>query len=135
MFMKRIICVLFAFCSSLNKIISVHITKDFRAVECADLCTSHRIENRDFYSFGTMACAWHRQVRRASLAAANHTPPKSKQRNDRKTKSKARRSGAVPAEPLGDRLPLLPPHMAFFHWFLPFIAPLEFALFRSAMVA
>ena len=30
---------------------------------------------------------------------------------------KARRRGAVPAEPLGDRLPLLPPRMAFFHWF------------------
>ena len=47
--------------------------------------------------------------------------------NDRKTKPKARRRGAVPAEPLGDRLPLFPPRMAFFHWFLPFIAPLEFA--------
>ena len=37
--------------------------------------------------------------------------------NDRKTKAKARRRGAVPADPLGDRLPLLPPRMAFFHWF------------------
>ena len=34
-------------------------------------------------------------------AAAKHTPRKSKQRNDWKTKTKARRSGAVPAEPLG----------------------------------
>ena len=41
--------------------------------------------NFDFYHFGTMACAWHRQVRLASLAAAKHTPQKSKQRNDRKT--------------------------------------------------
>ena len=47
-----------------------------------------------------VACAWHRQVRLASLAAAKHTPQKSKQRNDRKTKPKARRRGAVPAEPL-----------------------------------
>lgn len=31
-------------------------------------------------------------------AAAKHTPRKSKQRNDRKTKPKARRRGAVPAE-------------------------------------
>jgi len=31
----------------------------------------------------------------------------------------------------GDRLPLFPPRNAFFHWFLSFIAPLEFALFRS----
>ena len=53
-----------------------------------------------------MACAWHRQVRLASLAAAKHTPRKSKQRNDRKTKPKARRRVAVPANPLGDRLPL-----------------------------
>ena len=30
---------------------------------------------------------------------------------------KARRRGAVPADPLGDRLPLLQPHNAFFHWF------------------
>ena len=77
--------------------------------------------------FGTVACAWHRQVRLAALAAAKHTPRKSKQRNDRKTKPKARRRGAVPAEPLWDRLPLSPPRNAFFHWFLPFIAPLEFA--------
>ena len=33
-------------------------------------------------------------------AAAKHTPRKSKQRNDRKTKPKARRRVAVPAEPL-----------------------------------
>ena len=39
-------------------------------------------------------------------AAAKHTPRKSKQRNDRKTKPKARRRVAVPANPLGDRLPL-----------------------------
>ena len=49
-------------------------------------------------------------------------------------KPKARRRGAVPAEPLGDRLPLFPPRMAFFHWFLPFITPLDL-LSRSAMVA
>ena len=30
---------------------------------------------------------------------------------------KARRRGAVPANPLGDRLPLFPPRTAFFHWF------------------
>ena len=47
-----------------------------------------------------MACAWHRQVRLAALAAAKHTQQKSKQRNDRKTKPKARRRGAVPANPL-----------------------------------
>jgi len=44
-----------------------------------------------------------------------------------KPNRKARRSGAVPAEPLGDRLPLFPPRMAFYSWFLPFIVPLEFA--------
>ena len=46
-------------------------------------------------------------------AAAKHTPQKSKQRNDRKTKPKARRCGAVPAEPLRRRLPLFPPRNAF----------------------
>ena len=46
-------------------------------------------------------------------AAAKHTPRKSKQKNDRKTKPKARRRGAVPANPLGDRLPLFPPRNAF----------------------
>ena len=28
---------------------------------------------KQFYAFGTMACAWHRQVRLAALAAAKHT--------------------------------------------------------------
>ena len=74
-----------------------------------------------------MACAWHRRVRRAKPAAAKHTPRKSKQKNDWKTKPKARRRGAVPADPLGDRLPPFPPRMAFYHWFLPFIVPLNFA--------
>ncbi len=69
-------------------------------------------------------------------AAAKHTPQKTKQRNDRKTKSKARRRGAVPANPLGDRLPLLPPRMAFFHWFYScsmYLLNLRF--FGQAMVA
>ena len=82
-----------------------------------------------------MACAWHRQVRLAALAAAKHTPRKSKQSNDRKTKPKARRRGAVPANPLGDRLPLFPPRMAFFHWFYSHSMYLLNLLFRSAMVA
>ena len=64
-------------------------------------------------------------------AAAKHTPRKRQQEQHGKPNRKARRRGAVPANPLGDRLPLFPPRMAFFHWFLPFIAPLEFALFRS----
>ena len=74
-----------------------------------------------------MACARHRQVRLASLAAAKHTP-----RNGNKNNAEnqtERRGGAEPS-PLnrfGDRLPLFPPRRAFFHWFLPFIAPLEFA--------
>ena len=116
-----------------------------------------------YSNLGTVACAWHRQVRLASLAAAKHTPRKGKtgklnQQGSRKRfamqrffgkrrrngakravcfgkppksevygDEKARRSGAVPADPLGDQLPLFPPRMAFYHWFLPFIAPLEFA--------
>ena len=68
-------------------------------------------------------------------AAAKHTP-----RNGNKNNAEnqtERRGGAEPS-PLnrfGDWLPLFPPRMAFYHWFLSFIAPLEFALFRSAMVA
>ena len=75
-----------------------------------------------------MACAWHRQVRLASLAAAKHTPRKSKQRNDRKTKSKARRRGAVPANPLGGSAAAFSAAQCFLSLALfPFHVPLEFA--------
>ena len=70
-----------------------------------------------------------------SGAAAKHTLRKSKQKNDRKTKPKARRRGAVPAEPLGRRLPLFPPRNAFFHWLYSRSMYLLNLLFRSAMVA
>ena len=59
-----------------------------------------------------------------SGAAAKHTPRKGM---TGKPNRKARRRGAVPANPLGERLPLFPPRTAFFHWFLHFIVPLEFA--------
>ena len=74
-----------------------------------------------------MACAWHRQVRRADARRSQAHAAKKQQEQHRKPNRKARRRGAVPAKPLGDRLPLFPPRMAFYHWFLPFIVPLEFA--------
>ena len=64
-----------------------------------------------------------RRRNEAKRAGCFGKPPKSEVYGD----EKARRRGTVPAEPLGDRLPLLPPRMAFFHWFLPFIVPLVFA--------
>ena len=48
-----------------------------------------------------------------SGAAAKHTPRKGM---TGKPNRKARRSGAVPAEPLRRRLPLFPPRTAFFHY-------------------
>ena len=87
-----------------------------------------------YSNLGTVACAWHRRVRRSfapkNCSLRSHffgdpifAPPQPSTRHGkttglaRKTKEKARRRGAVPADPLGDRLPLLPPRMAFFHWF------------------
>ena len=52
-------------------------------------------------------------------------------RTTRKTKPKARRRGAVPANPLGDRLPLFPPRNAFFHWLYSRSMYLLNLLFRS----
>ena len=48
-----------------------------------------------------MACAWHRQVRRADARRSQARATKKTTRTTRKTKPKARRRGAVPAEPLG----------------------------------
>ena len=45
---------------------------------------------------------------------------------------KARRRGAVPAEPLRRRLPLFPPCDPFFSLVLPLWLSLEFCLFRQA---
>ena len=135
MFMKWIICILFDSDCSLIRIIYVHIIRASRPLECTDLYNSYFLKNRDFAWISTVACAWHRQVRLAALAAAKHTQQKSKQGNDRKTKPKARRRGAVPANPLGDRLPLLPPRTAFFLWFHVCSMHLLNLLFRSAMVA
>ena len=82
-----------------------------------------------------MACAWHRQVRLAALAAAKHTPRKSKQSNGRKTKPKARRRGAVPAEPLwGSAAAFSAAHGFLFIGFRRSLHLLNL-LFRSAMVA
>ena len=69
-----------------------------------------------------MACAWHRQVRLLGIVVRllpHHKPSrfalgrrsqahatKKTTRTKRKTKPKARRRGAVPANPFGDRLPL-----------------------------
>lgn len=83
--------------------------------------------NFDFYQFGTVACAWHRQVRLAALAAAKHTPRKSKQEQHGKPNRKRGGAEPPPLTRFGDRLPLFPPRMAFYSWFLPFIVPLEFA--------
>ena len=79
-----------------------------------------------------MACAWHRQVRLAALAATKHTQQKNKQRNDLKTKPKGWRCGVVPAEPLWGSAAAF----AAVHGFLSLVlflfhVPLEFALFRS----
>ncbi len=75
--------------------------------------------------FGTVTCAWHRQVRLLGIVVRltpHHKPSrfalgrrsqahatKKTTRTTRKTKPKARRRGAVPAEPLRRRLPLFPP--------------------------
>ena len=85
--------------------------------------------------FGTVACAWHRQVRRAD--ARRSQAHAAKRQQEQHGKPNRKRGGAEPS-PLtrfGDRPPLFPPRTAFFHWFLRFITPLEFALFRSAMAA
>ena len=108
-----------------------------------------------YSNLGTVACAWHRHVRLASLAAAKHTPRKGKtgklnQQGSRKRfamqrffgkrrrngakravcfgkppksevygDEKARRRGAVPANPLGDRLPLFRRAWLSFIGFIP----------------
>ena len=74
-----------------------------------------------------MACAWHRQVRRADARRSQAHAAKKQQEQHRKPNRKARRRGAVPAGPLGDRLPLFPPRTAFSLLVLPFRLPLEFA--------
>ena len=51
--------------------------------------------------FGTMACAWHRQVRRADARRSQAHAAKGQQEHRGKPNRKARRSGAVPAKPLG----------------------------------
>ena len=73
-------------------------------------------------SFGTVACACLRQVRLASLAAAKHTPRKSEQRDDRKTKPKGAAEQSRPANPLGIDFRLPSPRSLFYYtllWFLP----------------
>ena len=45
-----------------------------------------------------MACAWHRQVRRADARRSQAHATEKTTRTTRKTKPKARRCGAVPAE-------------------------------------
>ena len=57
--------------------------------------------NFDFYQFGTVACAWHRQVRRADARRSQAHAAKRQQEQRGKPNRKARRSGAVPANPLG----------------------------------
>lgn len=64
----------------------------------------------------------------AKLAGCFSKPPKSEVYGD----EKARRRGAVPANPLGDRLPRFPPRNAFFHWFYPRSMHILNLLFRQA---
>ena len=68
--------------------------------------------------------------RRSQAHAAKKTT-----RTTRKTEPKARRSGAVPAKPLRDRLPPFQPRKAFVVWLFHHIISLMNLLFRSAMVA
>ena len=53
-----------------------------------------------------MACAWHRQVRRADARRSQAHAAKRQQEQRGKPNRKARRRGAVPAEPLRRRLPI-----------------------------
>ncbi len=127
-----------------------------------------------YSNLGTVACAWHRQVRLASLAAAKHTPRKRQQeqhgkpgkhgsrkrfakqrffgkrrRNGAKRAGceskppksevygdeKARRRGAVPADPLwGSAAAFSAAHGFLFIGFRRSLHLLNL-LFRSAMVA
>ncbi len=78
----------------------------------------------------------HRHPRAGALGRRSQAhATKKTTRTTRKTKPKARRRGAVPANPLGDRLPLFPPRNAFFHWLYSRSMYLLNLLFRSAMVA
>ena len=61
-------------------------------------------------------------------AAAKHTPRKRQQEQHGKPNRKRGGAEPFPLNRFGDRLPLFPSRMAFFHWFLPFVTPLEFAL-------
>ena len=82
--------------------------------------------------FATQRFFGKRRRNGAKRAGCFGKPPKSEVYGD----EKARRRGAVPANPLVDRLPLFPSRNAFFFWFsIPFHVALEFCLFRSAMIA
>ena len=74
----------------------------------------------------------HRHPRAGALGRrAKHTPRKRQQEQHGKPNRKRGGAEPSPLNRFGDRLPLFPPRMAFFHCFSPFIvplvAPLEFA--------
>ena len=79
------------------------------------------------YEFGTVACAWHRQVRLAALAAAKHTPRKRQQEQHGKPNRKRGGAEPSPLNRLGIGCRFFRRAMLSYHWFLPFIVPLEFA--------
>ena len=82
-----------------------------------------------------MACAWHRQVRRANARRSQAHAKKKTNRTIRKTKPKARRRGAVPANPLGDRLPLFRHAILSFYWVCRSVHLLNFASFGRLKLA
>ena len=82
-----------------------------------------------------MACACHRQVRRADARRSQAHAAKRQQEQRGKPNRKARRSGAVPAKPLGDRLPLFRRAILSLHWFCRYGYLLNFASFGRLRLA
>ena len=82
-----------------------------------------------------MACAWHRQVRRADARRSQAHAAKRQQEQRGKPNRKARRRGAVPAKPLGDRLPLFRRAILSLHWFCRSVYLLNFASFGRLRLA
>ena len=78
-----------------------------------------------------MTCAWHRQVRRADARRSQAHAAKRQQEQRGKPKRKARRSGAVPAKPLGIGCRFSAVRSFLFIGFAVRL-PLEFCLFRQA---